>query len=237
MSRAALLLAGVSALAPLAALSAAAAAAAPAAERFFAPADPMILTRIVRRALPDGKEIVATRSYALRFAREGSGYRVDGELIECAVEAPEALRPMAEIERKRADSGLFPLHLDSAGRILEASQDGSEVGRREAAGKVTAAVTASGLSGNDKAEAVSFVTQLADRGGQAVWPADLFMAKSGERSEVRRLALPGGVEGTVSVATKVASGAGLAATLERTVTTEFAGTRRVVRETWAFRPS
>lgn len=240
MNRAAILLAGVSALIPLAALGAAGkGAAAAGVARFVAPAGTTLLTRSVLRSLPDGKEIVASRTYALRFVPDGSGYRVEGTQVDCTVDAPPSLRGLAEIENKRVDVGLFPLWLDGSGRIVASKDSGDPERQREAALAVASRFGGASLAPGEKAQATGFVRQLVERGGGlAAWPADLFVAAHGERSEARRLALPDGAEGTVTVATK--AGGALAsgpATLERTVTTELGNHRSVVRETWSLRPA
>ncbi len=241
MSRTALLLAGASALLPLAAIAASGqVAGAPEAERFVAPTGPTTLTRSVRRVLADGKEVVSSRTYALRFVREGEGYRVEGSQVDCTVDAPAALAALAEVERKRVDAGLFPLRLDAFGRIVDSSAKGDAASRREAAAKVSGRVSASALGAGDKVEAQGFVAGLVERGGaQAVWPADLFVAARGERNETRRLALPGGGEGTVTVATRAAGDTGVAAaaTFERIVTTELGISRNVVRELFTLKPA
>lgn len=240
MTPTALLLAGVSTLMPLAALATAAVEPGTAAPGVFvAPAEPTRLTRMVSRVLPDGKEVVSRRTYALRFVREGAGYRVEGDLVESAVEAPPALRALAEIERKRGDPGLFPLRLDAAGRIVSGGIKGDADSQREAAGTVTGKLAASAMAPAEKAQASGFVAQLVARGGGlATWPSDLFVAPRGEHSEVQRMALPGGGEGTVTVSTRAGDRAtGLPATLERTVTTDLGGDRRIVRELWTVAPA
>lgn len=240
MTPSALLLAGVSTLMPLAALAAVPETGTVAAEAFVPPAEPTQLTRSVSRMLPDGKEVVASRTYALRFVRDGAGYRVEGELIESACEAPPALRALAEIERKRSDVGLFPLRLDAAGRIVATGAKGDVDRHREAAGAVSGKLAASAMTSAEKSQAGGFVAQLVARGGGlAAWPTDLFVAARGERSEVRRLPLAGGGEGTVTVSTKAAGARanGLSATLERTVTTDLGGDRRIVRELWTMAPA
>lgn len=241
MTPTALLLAGVSTLMPLAAMGAAVPETSAAeAGAFIAPAEPTQLTRSVRRVLPDGKEVIASRTYALRFVRDGAGYRVEGELVDSACEAPPALRALAEIERKRADVGLFPLRLDAAGRIVASGASGDADRQREAAAAVGGKLAVSAMAPQDKAQAEGFVAQLVARGGGlAAWPADLFVARSGERSEVRRMPLAGGGEGTVTVSTKAGGNraGGVPATLERTVTTELGGDRRTVRELWTMAPA
>jgi len=48
-------------------------AAATAPRQFEAPSDPMVLTRILRRPLPGGAEVLTRRSYEIRFT-PGAGF-------------------------------------------------------------------------------------------------------------------------------------------------------------------
>jgi hypothetical protein len=121
-----LLLAGAGALFPAATgLSSANAAAQPPAVSgaFAPPTGPVTMTRTLVRNLADGKQIIVTRRYLIRFTPEGDGYRLDGEQIDAEVVAPSALSGLAEIERKRIDKGLFPARLDARGMIRPARLD------------------------------------------------------------------------------------------------------------------
>ena len=103
-ARRAVWLAGAAAIMPVGAAGAAeppAQAEQPAA--FVPPDAPMVLTRSLRRSLPGGAEIRTSRSYSIRFVREADGYRVEGALIDVAVDAPPALAALATLERARGD--------------------------------------------------------------------------------------------------------------------------------------
>ena len=111
--------------AALAALSAATTAAAAAATAHSSPgtsnppAGSVLLTRELRNAPSDGKEVVSRCRYAIRFHPNATGYRVEGELVGADVDAPPELAQLAEAERTRSAEGLFPLALDRHGLILE----------------------------------------------------------------------------------------------------------------------
>ena len=239
MSRAAFLFAGVSALVPVALAQAASPPAPPAAEAFVAPDSRLVVTRTVHRALSDGKEIVSSRSYAVRFVPEDGGYRVEGELISCEVNAPPALKAIAALEQARRDTGLFPFHVDRAGRILGKNDVADRAAQREGEKVAEVRIGASHLAQVDKEEALAFVRQLVGRGGSAPWPTDLFHPVSGERSIKQDVALPGGQSGTVTVSTRAAMARGrdLSGTMERVVVTDLGGDRREVRESWSLGPS
>lgn len=235
MKRAGILLAGVAAALPATLLNAQTVAPSSAIE--FAPPDAeLVLTRTIHRSLTGGKKLLARRRYAVRIVPEGSGYRVDGQLIDCNVEAPAALHAIAELERKRPDSGLFPLRLDAAGRIVDASALRSNEVVRHGVTLATSSVARSALSSLEKAQAETFLSAVAARGAAgAEWPRDLFRPTPGHRNEVKRLGLPGGGEGTVTVSTAARASAvsGLLEAIERVVVTDLGGDRRETREEWS----
>lgn len=239
MRRAAFLFAGAAALVPSGVLRAevagpvAGVAAGPA--RFTPPGDELVLTRTVHRALGGGLEIVARRSYAIRFVPDGLGFRVDGRLIDSHVDAPAGLSALAAIERQRPDTGMFPMRLDAEGRLTDAASARDDEAKHKASAIAALQVGGSDLSAAEKSQAGSFLTAVAARGaGSAEWPRDLFRPQPGNRRESRRLALPSGGEGTVTVAiaARAAPSDGLLEAVERTVMTDLGGTRRETREEW-----
>lgn len=238
MTLQALLLAGVAALLPVAAASELALAAPPAPDTLFSPpANELVLTRTLWRSLHDGQQIMVRRRYDVRFVADGSGYRLDGRLIDATVEAPAALAAFAALERNRVDVSLFPVRIDAQGRILvdgtppqpgaHAAVDGLA---RTALGRAQLAAEERGAAGQQ----LSLLT--GGYGAIGNLPPDLFQPQPGERHERRRIALPGGMEGEVEVAVKVAAPRlhSVPQTVERVVTTTLEGTTRVSREVWSF---
>jgi hypothetical protein len=235
MTGRALLLAGAAVLIPaLATLQSESALAEAVASQFAPPSKTLTLTRTVYRSLSDGKEIVVTRRYAIRFSPEADGYRLDGEFIDAAVDAPPALAGLAEIERKRVDTGLFPARLDSHGLIrsmggaidLETKQK-----TIDAAGQMLARGP---MTGEAKRERVGLVVQLANSSVPSTWPRFLFNPGSGERVDTRKVPLPDGSLGEVEIRVS-AQGlmpGGMAHKVERVITTRLEGTTRVSREVW-----
>lgn len=230
------LLAGAAAMLPLALLSSQAVGAEPAKRGFAPPRTSFILTRELRRPLPDGKEVVTRRSYEISILPDGTGYRVEGTLVGTEVEAPPALRALAEIERRRQDAGLFPMQLDAQGQIVAVDT----VPDRTAAGQATETVgvwlAKAGLSGPDREVAQSFLNQLKGglAGGRTLWPRDLFHPAAGERSETSDFQLPDGDKGSVTVATAASARPdnGLLDRVERTVVTRMGDSERTTREIW-----
>jgi hypothetical protein len=201
---------------------------------FAPPQAPLLLTRTLQRPLPDGKAVVTRRAYAVRIVRDGAGYRVEGNLAETRVEAPPALAALAEIERHRNDTGLFPILLDANGMIVGGGSVQSDGSFDRAAIVAAQAIGGSGLPGLDMLQAQSFVQQLRTRAARSIWPADIFHPIPGKRSETRAIAMPDGGEGhvTIAIETKGAGSGGQLALLGRVVTTDLAGDTRTTREEW-----
>ena len=99
-------------------------------DAFAPPSTPLILTRTLYRDLPGGGKIVVTRQYAVHFSADGDGYRLDGQLLDTAVQVPERLSALAEVERRRPDSGLFPAYLDRQGLIRSDASPPTLIGAR-----------------------------------------------------------------------------------------------------------
>lgn len=207
MTLQALVLAGAAALLPVAAASELALAApANADARFLPPASDLVLTRTLWRILHDGQQIVVRRRYDVRFVADGNGYRLEGHLIDATVEAPAALAAFAALERNRVDVSLFPVKIDAQGLILV---DGTlpPPGAHAALDSLArAALGQASLAAGDRAAAGQQLGLLSGEPGAIVsLPPDLFQPRPGERRERRRIALPGGAEGDVEVAIKVAA--------------------------------
>lgn len=205
------------------------------AAAFVAPSERLILTRTLRRPLPGGKAVVTQRRYAVRFVPEGKGFRVDGSLIESTVDVPPNLAAIAEIERKRANPDLFPIHLDSAGWIVPTppSPPTASPALRDAARLASQQLAQ--LPAAQRGAGQAFIDALVARGGApSEWPRDLFHPAPGTHSETRTVALPDG-EGTVTVTTKaqVSTTSGLLESFARVIVSEFAGSRRETSEEWS----
>jgi hypothetical protein len=201
---------------------------------FSPPASSLVLTRTIVRPLPDGKTITTRRDYEVRITRAGDGFRVDGALIDVAVDAPPSLLALAEIERCRPDTGLFPILLDASGMIAAPSGPQQSGSVSQAASLLTERIGSSGLPALDMLQAQAFVARLRAGTARSQWPNDVFHPAPGKRSEARKLALPGGGEGQVliEIAGEGAGPEGQIAAVDRTVTTDLTGDRRVTLERW-----
>ncbi len=203
---------------------------------FMPPTGPIIMTRTLVRILADGKQVVVTRRFAIRFTPEGDGFRLDGEQIAAEVIAPAALAGLAEIERKRLDKGLFPVRLDSQGMIRPASPTRDPAAKLEAVLQGQQMIAASAIPLEAKRERADTLNKVSNSAAGSAWPVFLFNPGSQERIERRKLALPSGNEGEVEVRITVQGlmANGLPLAVERVVTTRLSGTSRVTREVWTF---
>ncbi len=208
----------------------------------FAPpeGEPMLLTRTLQRELSDGKTIVATRRYRVRFARHDTGWTIDGTLIASEIDAPPSLAALASIEQQRPDDALFPIRLDAGGLIQPRTNPGSPdgVSWRAALDVATKLVSVQRPSGSDNAPPGPMVQQMqavAGAGSLSIWPLTLFLPEADARREERRFALPEGGEGVIVTELErlPAEGFDTMGQAQRTVVTEVAGTRRVTREQWS----
>ncbi len=207
---------------------------------FVAPSHPQVLTRELRRALADGKEVISRRSYEIRFLPEANGWRVDGLLVSSEVDAPPELAMLAKLEKARKDEGLFPLHLDNSGMIIDQHGAADPGTSGEARSLVAGAVERLSIAQGDKVVAKDMVSRISTQsravGGN--WPSDLFHPVAKRRSDVQTMPLPGGKLGKTTV-TVIAHGtdSGLLGQFERRVVTEIEGSTRTSQEIWRLQPS
>jgi len=219
--------------APAALVTAGPAAAQPV--QFRAPHAPVVLTRELRRSLADGQQLVVRRRYLVRFAATPTGWLVTADPLGAEVEAPAALAEMAEVERQRADTGLFPLELDHAGLIVARPAPTESVDAARARTAMAAYLARTDLSEEDRARARAMALRLQAQFQAAgnSWPADLFRPAPGTRSEHRDMPLPDGRSGKVTITIDAAeTSGGLLDRFERRVVTEVEGTHRLTVERW-----
>lgn len=198
----------------------------------------MTISRTVIRELSDGKQIKVTRRYAVQFEAEEGGYRLNGKLIDVKVEVPEIISGLAEIERKRDDSDMFPIHVDAQGAIRQGEGAGAgDPGlREEMRAKGSALLAASGVSPAVAEQGMRLVNRTLQAKPGSPWPTDLFRIEPGEHRVSRVVPLQGGAEGRIEVVTQVDAllPCGLPQTVKRTITTLLAGNRKVSHEIWSF---
>lgn len=224
------------ALLPFAALGAPLSAARPRARA--APSGSYALQRVLTRELGDGAAIAITRRWRIAFAPREGGLLVAGEQTFADVAAPAPLAPLAALERSRCTSRLFPIALDALGRIANGESGGMDAAQllqaietgRAMLGKGAGAATLAG-------EAGAFLAELSRLGAEAVstMPRDLFFPAPARSEAERKVALPQGGTGTVSVATQASADpdTGLLRASERVIATRVASSLRISREAWS----
>lgn len=236
MNARSLLLAGIAAVLPVMAAQASGTPAPPLAQvAFVPPARPCTLTRTLTRSLHDGKQIVATRRYALQFDKVPGGYRVTATLLDRRVDAPPQLAALAAIERQRSDDEAFSLLLDAQGLIVQTVAADSAGIRPQLNQAARNAIGGSILAPPAQRQAEGMLGQLLDAMGTSALPADLFNPVAPDRRESRQIALPGGGQGEVDihlVADRSEAGT-LPRRYERTVVTTLEGSQRTTREDYA----
>ncbi|WP_296675358.1 hypothetical protein [Novosphingobium sp.] len=235
--RHAVLLAGLAALAPGLCAGAPSAFASETGTQHFNPPRSAVITRTLWRLLSDGQAIVVTRRYDVRFVRAQDGFRLEGSLIDTAVNAPPELAALAEIERSRADHA-FPILLDRAGRIQTDGTLAAPVSPDTLTAHSLKVVEKSQVPVSGRQEILRQLAGLTAMPGHSPTPAELFDPHAANHRETRTLALPGGMLGEVELSTKVeaAAGARLPSRVEKVTTTRLAGTTNVSREVWTVTP-
>lgn len=203
------------------------------ADRFAPPTADMVLTRTVIRELSDGKQIIVTRRFQIRFEANAQGYRIDGTQIGVEVDVPPNLSSMADLERQRVEKGIFPLQLNADGILVD--QQGQPIDpafSKEMENRGAVLLNQAGLPAEEHAASTKALGQLTKRGSNTPWPADLFSASPGERRQQREVALSDGRRGKVEVVLRVEGllTCGLPKSFERVVITELPGSRMVSRE-------
>jgi len=200
---------------------------------FVAPDIPFILKRELRRPLFDGKEVVLRRTYRIHFMPDDGGYRVEGELIDVAVEAPPKLAPLAEVERKRVQKGLFPMHLDANGRLRENASAPDQGVAQRALSISDEMIDGVRLDDTARADIRNFTREALVGGSEDHWPADLFHPACGLRSDTSHFNVPNGGGGSIIVSIDAGCDPrGLLKSLERMVTTNIGSEKRMTRELW-----
>ena len=194
--------------------------------------------RSVTRLLPDGAVLRVTRDFTVRFADASGGYALHGEQVDVAIDAPEAIAGLMQLEAARDESGLFPIALDRGGRIR--SEYRGEVSRErieQAVERTRAELERQSLAPDDRAALSRFVAAVHAVGGDLIahLPVDLFAPVEQSRRDEQAVPLPGGGEGSVvSLFTaRIDSQTGLMREASRAIVTRVAGDRRETREDWS----
>jgi len=215
-------------------------AAALSARRFAPPAQPMLYSRRLERELADRARLTVSRSFAVHFVPETTGFRVDGEQVGFEVEAPVSLDALARLERERVETGLFPLELDAEGAIRGVPHTAASAQLDEAVREVAARIEQWDHTPVEREELRAFVNAVHQGAGELVTqlPRDLFAPVDFPREEHRAIALPGGDAGRVAVTFTAERdpATGLMREARREVLTQVSGDLRRTVESWSLKP-
>lgn len=200
-----------------------------------APTGDYRLSRTVRRELFDGGYLAVERSWSCRFAGLGRGMSVDGEQIECLVSGPGTLGALAEMERRRRDTGPFPAVLDESGLIVSSDSEQAvsadqviDGALADMAGRIA---TTSDIA--DQRRALGALTARAQQSLTAV-PRDLFFPRAAVPALAREFEVAPGLLGQLHIETDVRAdeSTGLLLSRERRIRTGIAGEERISSEIW-----
>jgi hypothetical protein len=195
------------------------------------------LERVLEREVGGDAMVRVRRSWEVFFERLGRGITVTGRQTGAEVNAPPNLAALAQIERQRDTSAMFPLLLGEDGMILPTP------GRLEDEDSVTAAVrTAESMIAEQPVSRAErerhrfYLAQVHAAGNNLLdtFPPDLFfpLGIPVERSEA--VALPDGLLGrfTLSYHARPQGDAPWLAHAERRVRSEVGGLVRSAGEVW-----
>ncbi len=204
------------------------------------PEGPMLLSREIRRELSDGKAIVVRRSWLVRFVPNGRGIAVEGKQASASVDAPEKLRPLAELEEQRDTNGMFPILLSADGRIVGAGsgQDADDIAK--AVRIAEGLIAKSNRTPTQKSEAVQYLGAIQAAGGSLLetLPPDLFYPSGREMRQHRDIALPDGATGEIELvyASSSLAGESWLERASRDIVTRLGNSERVSSEIWRMVP-
>jgi hypothetical protein len=224
-----------------AALASRGAAAASASRLIHPRGGPMTFTRRLERGLAGGAKLVVSRSFSVRFAQTAEGWTLAGEQVGAAVEAPERIAALAAMERRRKETGLFPVVLDREGLIVREGTAGRAQELDQAIAVVREALARRNLAADEQRAYDGFVRAVHDAGAKmsSTFPGDLFAPRDTAGHTVREVALPGGGSGTIEIAftATVDPATGVMRRARRDIVTAIGDDRRLTREDWSLLPA
>jgi len=207
------------------------------------PDRPMRLTRVLTRALGEGRSpaITVRRWWDVAFERQGRGIVVSGRQTGAEVDAPAKLAEIARIEQQRDASGMLPLMLSDRGAIIPLPGVPSESDAVSAALRVAESMIARQPIPAEERARISHYLAEVHRAGSGVLnalPGDLLFPAGVPISQSETVALPDGITGEFAFTYAAATqpDAPWLARAERRVVTRVAGSERQAAETWNLEP-
>ncbi len=200
------------------------------------PARPVLLSRELERDLGQHESVLVVRTWDCSFAQIGAGAAIAAKQVASRVTAPPALAALAEIERDRKVSGLFPMQLDRAGLIVGWPDEGKS-GIEPAVAHALERLEALDLSHAEDADARRYFAEIGKTAAALVSqvPRDLFFPAEGRSSDKRAMTLPDGTSGSyeVTIEARAKPSSGLLDYSEKRIVTRIGGSERTARERWS----
>lgn len=196
------------------------------------------LERVLVRSLGDGERLVVIRQWAINFGpSDEAGLCITGKQSRASVDAPPALAALAKLESRRDESGMFPIQLDPAGRIIDkAGVTTLDPLPDTVADAALDYVQSRASAANSGAVTRQFLGDLSTQGEKWLsrMPADLFFPSPRALGTAREIALPGGGTGTIELRETASADpvSGLLETYRREATTITGASTRTGSETW-----
>lgn len=165
------------------------------------PGKPMRLVRRLERGMRGGAVITVERAWKISFRPQDAGIAVSGEQISVSVDAPEALAPLARIERSRSTSEMFPIRLTANGSIASIGPYAESTDLAQAVRKAEAEISQRAIPAAAKAQQKQYLAQLQRAAGSFLdqLPRDLFFPAAQPSRTVREVSLPNGLVGEFEV--------------------------------------
>lgn len=201
------------------------------------PQGPLRLERRLIRTLGERAALTVTRSWVVRFERQGRVIMVAGAQLVAVVDAPPHLSELARIEEQRDASGLFPIMLSEAGLIVSSPGLPGANSEVSAAARVAEAMIARQPGPDDARARSRHYLAVIHQAGSALFdtlPGDLFFPAGVSFEQGETVELPDGSSGRFSLAyaAHAQADAPWLKGAERRVTTSIAGLDRSSVEYW-----
>ena len=196
----------------------------------------MSLSRMVERELKDANKLVVSRSWDIRFSPSGQGFAVTGQQTSVAVDVPERLASIAEIERSRSTDQMFPIMLSDAGIIVAVGEDFSSADVSDAIDEAEGILRIGDMPTDRAGATHAMLMEIAQASTRMieVLPADLFFPRQPLFEARRPLSVAGNGSGEflLRYETRADPQTGLLQRAERQITTILGAQRRHSREIW-----
>ena len=201
------------------------------------PDAPLRLERVLQRGIGEDAAITVRRSWQVQCERQGRGIVLTGQQISAEVNAPPHLDALAQIERERDASAMFPLMLSDDGLILTPGNASAPADMLAAALTAAEALIARQPVPPDERERYRlYLAQVHQAGANLLdaLPPDLFFPSGPVVERTRPVTLPGGLIGhfTLRYSSEPQADAPWLKRAERRVTTQVEGLTRTASEVW-----